>query len=276
MSTAMNRYQKLSDKIFHLQNLELKNPGRVENLEYDLDNLSNDMEKSIKDFSDKSEYIQKEIMALDSSYQSKMQLKELNQNKIKNELKKAEETLAFMIASHKDAVTKHIDKVCSNMEKELNDMITKQKSDKESLYERIEKLKNIAEKEIPKMKEESENFKKDSNDSVNTLRQMLKDIFGTRPRTKEFLIGYPMIMCLIYFGKHKLYIPLSVLATVGPVSVINTFTHTHTPLMISIKRSLWGVVVGFVIGLILIGIVKVCINIFKVGYKKYQTMNGEI
>ena len=177
MSTAMNRYQKLSDKIFHLQNLELKNPGRVENLEYDLDNLSNDMEKSIKDFSDNSEYIQKEIMALDSSYQSKMQLKELNQNKIKNELKKAEETLAFMIASHKDAVTKHIDKVCSNMEKELNDMITKQKSDKESLYERIEKLKNIAEKEIPKMKEESENFKKDSNDSVNTLRQMLKEEF---------------------------------------------------------------------------------------------------
>ena len=177
MSTAMNRYQKLSDKIFHLQNLELKNPGRVENLEYDLDNLSNDMEKSIKDFSDKSEYIQKEIMALDSSYQSKMQLKELNQNKIKNELKKAEETLAFMIASHKDEVTKHIDKVCSNMEKELNDMITKQKSDKESLYERIEKLKNIAEKEIPKMKEESENFKKDSNDSVNTLRQMLKEEF---------------------------------------------------------------------------------------------------
>ena len=177
MSTAMNRYQKLSDKIFHLQNLELKNPGRVENLEYDLDNLSNDMEKSIKDFSDKSEYIQKEIMALDSSYQSKMQLKELNQNKIKNELKKAEETLAFMIASHKDAVTKHIDKVCSNMEKELNDMITKQKSDKESLYERIEKLKNIAEKKKKKMKEESENFKKDSNDSVNTLRQMLKEEF---------------------------------------------------------------------------------------------------
>lgn len=173
----MNRYQKLSDKIFHLQNLELKNPGRVENLEYDLDILSNDMEKSLKDFSDKSEYIQKEIMALDSSYQSKMQLKELNQNKIKNELKKAEETLAFMIASHKDAVTKHIDEVCSNMEKELNDMIMKQKSDKDSLYERIEKLKNIAEKEIPKLKEDSENFKKESNDSINTLRQMLKEEF---------------------------------------------------------------------------------------------------
>lgn len=177
MSTAMNRYQKLSDKIFHLQNLELKNPGRVENLEYDLDILSNDMEKSLKDFSDKSKYIQKEIMALDSSYQSKMQLKELNQNKIKNELKKAEETLAFMIASHKDAVTKHIDEVCSNMEKELNDMIMKQKSDKDSLYERIEKLKNIAEKEIPKLKEDSENFKKESNDSINTLRQMLKEEF---------------------------------------------------------------------------------------------------
>lgn len=113
-------------------------------------------------------------------------------------------------------------------------------------------------------------------DTQIQLRQMLKDIFGTRPRTKEFLIGYPIIMCLIYFGKHKLYIPLSVLATVGPVSVINTFTHTHTPLIISIKRSLWGVVVGFVIGLILIGIVKVCIKLFKRWHKRYQTMNGEI
>ena len=108
------------------------------------------------------------------------------------------------------------------------------------------------------------------------LRQMLKDIFGTRPRTKEFLISYPIIMCLIYFGKHKLYIPLGVLATVGPVSVVNTFTHTHTPLLISIKRSLWGVVVGFVLGLVLIGVVKICIYFFKAWYKKYQTMNGEI
>lgn len=177
MSSAMNRYQKLSEKIFHLQNLELKNPGRVENLEYDLEILSNDMERSLKDFSDKSEYIQKEIMALDSSYKSKIQLKELNENKVKNELKKAEETLAFMIASHKDAVTKNIDEVCANMEKELNEMITKQKKDKESIYERIEKLRNIAEKEIPKIKEDSDNFKKESNESVNTLRQMLKEEF---------------------------------------------------------------------------------------------------
>ena len=102
------------------------------------------------------------------------------------------------------------------------------------------------------------------------IRQVLKDVFGTRPRTKEFLIGYPIIMCLIYFGKHKLYIPMSLLATVGPISIVNTFTHIHTPLLISIKRTLWGLLLGIVVGLILIQVIKWCLSIFNKRYMNYK------
>lgn len=95
------------------------------------------------------------------------------------------------------------------------------------------------------------------------IRQILKNIFGTRPRTKEFLISYPIIVCLIYYGYHKLYIPLTALATVGMVSVVNTFTHVHTPVIISLKRAGWGIVLGFILGVVLIYIVKIALKLFS-------------
>lgn len=102
------------------------------------------------------------------------------------------------------------------------------------------------------------------------LRQLLKDILGVRPRTKEFLIGYPIIMCLIYFGKHKLYIPFSLLAMVGPVSIVNTFTHLHTPLLISIQRTIIGLVVGVIIGCIMIIVIESGMSLFNKWNKVYK------
>ena len=104
------------------------------------------------------------------------------------------------------------------------------------------------------------------------LRQCLKDFFGTRPRNKEFLIGYPLIMCLIYYGKHKFYIPISLIAIVGPVSVVNTFTHTHTPLLISLQRTLWGIVLGIIIGTAVVYAIKCVISVAKPVVKKYLTI----
>ena len=95
------------------------------------------------------------------------------------------------------------------------------------------------------------------------IRQVLKNVFGTRPRTKEFLISYPIIVSLIYYGYHKLYIPLTALATVGMVSVVNTFTHVHTPVIISLKRAGWGLVLGFILGVILIYIVQIGLELFN-------------
>lgn len=88
------------------------------------------------------------------------------------------------------------------------------------------------------------------------LRQMLYNLLGVRPRTKEFLIGYPIIMVVGYYGYKKLYWLLVVLATVGPISVMNSFTHVHTPLMISIIRTIYGVIGGIVVGVILIYIIE--------------------
>lgn len=84
------------------------------------------------------------------------------------------------------------------------------------------------------------------------FRQFLNDTLGVRPRTKEFLIGYPILMLVVYYGYKEIYWPLVLLATMGQISVVNTYTHIHTPLMVSIIRSTYGVVIGTLLGIVLI------------------------
>lgn len=87
------------------------------------------------------------------------------------------------------------------------------------------------------------------------LRQWLNDLFGVRPRTKEFLIGHPLLILGLY--DRRLKYPCVVVGTIGQVSIINTFMHLHTPFIVSFVRTTIGIFLGLVIGIILILIFRV-------------------
>ncbi|MCL0067544.1 DUF5693 family protein [Peptococcaceae bacterium] len=85
------------------------------------------------------------------------------------------------------------------------------------------------------------------------MRSTLDAVFGVRPRTKEFLLGHPAIILLLYYGyKHNWYLPLVMLGTIGQISLVNTFAHLHTPLVVSFERTLNGLILGVVIGVLAI------------------------
>ena len=98
------------------------------------------------------------------------------------------------------------------------------------------------------------------------FRQLLDNLLGVRPRTKEFLIAYPILLCLLRYGYKELYIPFVMLAAIGPISLVNTYAHIHTPIAISLLRSAYGIVLGILIGLVLIGI----LNLLGRKMKKWQ------
>ena len=81
------------------------------------------------------------------------------------------------------------------------------------------------------------------------LREELERILYVRPRLKEFLFGHPVLfLTLRTKRKHPL---LFAAAVVGQLSLVNTFTHIHTPIIISLLRSFYGLVLGCLIGYIL-------------------------
>ncbi|MGB4614672.1 MAG: DUF5693 family protein, partial [Limnochordia bacterium] len=80
------------------------------------------------------------------------------------------------------------------------------------------------------------------------LREGLERVLVVRPRFKEILIGHPALVALAASKKrHPL---LMSLAVIGQLSLINTFTHTHTPLFISALRTVYGLIIGYIIGIL--------------------------
>ncbi|MEL7564779.1 MAG: DUF5693 family protein [Dehalobacterium sp.] len=90
-----------------------------------------------------------------------------------------------------------------------------------------------------------------------TLRARLSDLLSVRPRTKEFLIGHPLMLLLLYLGYKDKYLPILAVAVIGQVSLVNTFAHIHTPLAISLMRTFNGIWLGMVLGLVLIGAIRI-------------------
>lgn len=89
------------------------------------------------------------------------------------------------------------------------------------------------------------------------LRARLDDILAVRPRTKEFLIGHPLMLLMLYLGYKDKYLPILAVAIIGQVSLVNTFAHIHTPVVISIMRTFNGLWLGILLGLTLIMVVKI-------------------
>jgi hypothetical protein len=80
------------------------------------------------------------------------------------------------------------------------------------------------------------------------IRQLLDRILVVRPRTKEFLIGHPLMLALLYFGYRFPMFPVLAAGAVGQISLINTYAHIHTPLAPSLARSAHGLWIGILLG----------------------------
>jgi hypothetical protein len=85
------------------------------------------------------------------------------------------------------------------------------------------------------------------------MRATLDRILPVRPRTKEFLIGHPaFVLGLLWWlrGRRHLAIPCLVIGSLGQVSLLNTFCHIHSPLLVSAWRGGLGLIIGAVLGLV--------------------------
>ncbi len=82
------------------------------------------------------------------------------------------------------------------------------------------------------------------------IRERLEDWLTARPRFKEFLVGHP---ALVLWKRDYSLVQLGLLAlgALGQASIINTFVHLHTPLALSLWRTLNGLVLGLFIGVFL-------------------------
>ncbi len=105
------------------------------------------------------------------------------------------------------------------------------------------------------------------------IRQLIEETLYVRPRTKEFLIGFPIYLLGLHIMRLNKKVGLFFLipGVIGFLSLVNTFTHLHIPLYVSLLRSAYSLVLGFIVGVIFIVvfsfIYKYIRTVFKLRWK---------
>lgn len=86
------------------------------------------------------------------------------------------------------------------------------------------------------------------------LREVLESLFLARPRFKELLIGYPALFAMVYlyrkYQHQAILLVLGLGVMMGSISMINSFSHVFTSVMVSANRTLAGLLTGTVVGLV--------------------------
>ncbi|SDC83660.1 MULTISPECIES: DUF5693 family protein [unclassified Candidatus Frackibacter] len=98
------------------------------------------------------------------------------------------------------------------------------------------------------------------------IRRWLEEVFLVRPRFKSFLIGHPLLILgswLIANGKRRWGVILSFGGLIGQITMLNTFSHIHTPIWVSTLRVGVGLISGALLGGFLTFIVASFINWWK-------------
>jgi len=88
------------------------------------------------------------------------------------------------------------------------------------------------------------------------FRALLDQWLYVRPRTKEFLIGHPVLVMLLGWLVSQRERALSsgwlalgiMVAAIGQTSIVNTLCHLHTPLHVGLTRILVGFILGGILG----------------------------
>ncbi len=88
----------------------------------------------------------------------------------------------------------------------------------------------------------------------SSMRNFITDVFKARPRTKEFLVGYPCLTLFVYYlKKTNIKILQGVFfcgAAITAASISNSFCHVFTTVNIIYGRVLNGVILGIVVSLV--------------------------
>lgn len=105
------------------------------------------------------------------------------------------------------------------------------------------------------------------------MRAFLEEVMYARPREKEFMIGHPAFFVAVmaaYRCAPRLWqFALACAAIIGQGSLVQTFCHMRTPVVMSFVRALDGYVVGILFGIVGVLALAILIPIFVRFQRRY-------
>ncbi|UUZ91237.1 DUF5693 family protein [Paenibacillus sp. P25] len=103
-----------------------------------------------------------------------------------------------------------------------------------------------------------------TSDFEKVFRSFLQNTLMVRPRTKEFLIAHPLFILGAYLSyRYRNALILILIGVIGQASIVDTFAHLHTPLLISLIRICYGLAFGILIGMLFIAVWEIVVRSWR-------------
>lgn len=106
------------------------------------------------------------------------------------------------------------------------------------------------------------------------FRRLLETLLSARPRFKELLIGHPAFLLVPAIWQYRwprwMHFLLVVAAGIGQASLVETFAHMRSPLLMSTARGFNGWVVGILVGLAALIICHIITQVAAYGRARYE------
>lgn len=97
------------------------------------------------------------------------------------------------------------------------------------------------------------------------LRELLESFLPVRPRTKEVFVGHPALLVSLYLlarsrGRCAYALVGVLVGMIGPISIINSFAHLHTPIALTLLRVALGAVMSLPVSLCAVALASVLLR----------------
>jgi hypothetical protein len=145
------RFLKLSEKITKLQNLELTDPNKQNQLDGQIERLTIDYNRALKDFEYKHKYLEEEINDLIKSLNNLNEDKTNLRNKINLEIKNLELKIKDELVKERENSQIYTNNLFNRLENLIKEIQNTYRQQKKDLIESVQELKEVIEVELPQI-----------------------------------------------------------------------------------------------------------------------------
>jgi len=171
------RFAKLSEKISKLQNIEVKSPSKIMDIDTRIDNFQMESLRNLKDMEFKMKYLEDELLYITKILEDSIFSKNSLRNKINNEIKETESKIKAIFEEEKEIILESNMEIFKNFENEYLKIQDVNKKEKVNLNSYIQNLRDVIESDINKLKNDSDMLKNERIEKFSLIVNNMKDEF---------------------------------------------------------------------------------------------------
>jgi len=171
------RFSKLSEKISKLQNIEVKSPQKITDIDTRIDNLQMESLRSLKDLEFKMKYLEDELLYITKILEDSIFSKNTLKSRINNEIKETESKIKAMFEQERENILLTNLEIFRNFENEFLRIQESNKKEKFDINSYIQNLRDVIDSDIGKLRNDTDLLKEERVQKFSMIVNSMKDEF---------------------------------------------------------------------------------------------------